>query len=138
VFQDVFARAYERLGQLRDDDAVRPWLAQLTRRACLDRLRASARVDPVADVDEGAEDEVLARLEDAWFVRELLAQLSDNCRDVLDRFFCRDQSYATIATEAGLPPGTIASRISRCLASLRRLAEEGRNESPGASGGQTT
>ena len=35
VFQDVFARAYQRLGQLRDDDAVRPWLAQLTRRACL-------------------------------------------------------------------------------------------------------
>src|SRR3954465_1303211 len=39
VFQEVFARAFERLSELRSDDAVRPWLAQLTRRLCIDRLR---------------------------------------------------------------------------------------------------
>ena len=33
VFQEVFARSYERLGSLRNDEAIRPWLAQLTRRA---------------------------------------------------------------------------------------------------------
>jgi RNA polymerase sigma factor (sigma-70 family) len=135
VFQDVFARAFERLGQLRDDDAVRPWLAQLTRRACLDRLRSGGRVEPVADLDEGEPDETLERIEDAWEVRELLAQLSDNCREILDRFFAQDQSYATMSSELGLPPGTVASRISRCLATLRSLAE-GRSEPAAASGGQ--
>src|SRR5205823_13229230 len=29
VFQEVFARAYQHLDKLRDDAAVRPWLAQL-------------------------------------------------------------------------------------------------------------
>ena len=43
VFQEVFARAYENLNKLRDDNAIRPWLAQLTRRLCLDTLRAGAR-----------------------------------------------------------------------------------------------
>ena len=43
VFQEVFARTYERLGDLRSDDAVRPWIAQLTRRLCIDRIRAGAR-----------------------------------------------------------------------------------------------
>jgi RNA polymerase sigma-70 factor (ECF subfamily) len=136
VFQDVFARAYQRLGQLRDDDAVRPWLAQLTRRACLDRLRAGGRVDPVAEIDAGEVDETLATLEDAWFVRELLEQLTENCREILDRFFAQDQAYATIGEELGLPPGTIASRISRCLAKLRSMAE-GRSEAADASGGQS-
>ena len=42
VFQDVFARTFERLDSLRDDAAVRPWLAQLTRNACIDRLRAGS------------------------------------------------------------------------------------------------
>ena len=28
VFQEVFARAYEHLDRLRDDAAIRPWLAQ--------------------------------------------------------------------------------------------------------------
>src|SRR6266542_6410456 len=49
VFQEVFARAYEHLDRLRDDSAVRPWLAQLTRRLCIDRLRATAREYPVVD-----------------------------------------------------------------------------------------
>jgi DNA-directed RNA polymerase specialized sigma24 family protein len=40
---------------------------------------------------------------------------------VLDRFFARDQSYRTLGEALGLPPGTIASRISRCL---HRLGEE--------------
>src|SRR5258707_1100932 len=38
AFQDVFLRIYDRLGSLRDPDALRPWIAQLTRRVCLDRL----------------------------------------------------------------------------------------------------
>ena len=43
VFQDVFVRAYEHLDSLRDDDALRPWLAQLTRRLCIDSLRGRSR-----------------------------------------------------------------------------------------------
>src|SRR3954451_17135187 len=56
VFQEVFARAYERLDKLRDDAAVRPWLAQLTRRLCIDRLRSASRERPVADVELAATD----------------------------------------------------------------------------------
>src|SRR6266536_4404537 len=59
VFQEVFARAYQHLGSLRDDAAVRPWLAQLTRRLCVDRLRAAARERPASDeelADAGSEE----------------------------------------------------------------------------------
>src|SRR3954454_4910664 len=51
VFQEVFARVYQHLGGLRDDDAFRPWIAQLTRRLCIDRLRAGGREGP-AEGDE--------------------------------------------------------------------------------------
>ena len=44
VFQDVFTKTYERLGSLRSDDAIRPWIGQLTRNCCLDLLRSSARI----------------------------------------------------------------------------------------------
>src|ERR687897_362702 len=50
VFQEVFARVYERLGSLRDDGAIRPWLAQLTRNTCVDRLRASTREQTAEDL----------------------------------------------------------------------------------------
>ena len=54
----------------------------------------------------------------------LLAALPDHCRDVLDRFFARDESYDTIGAALEIPPGTIASRISRCLEKLKALMEE--------------
>lgn len=124
VFQEAFARVYERLDSLRDDEAFRPWLAQLTRRLCIDRLRVGSRdaeLDEESVADE-AEDE-LGRLEEALAVRAALATLSDNCREILDRFFTRDQSYRAIGEALDLPPGTIASRISRCLGRLREQLE---------------
>jgi RNA polymerase sigma-70 factor (ECF subfamily) len=125
VFQDVFARVYEHLDRLRSDEAIRPWIAQLTRRVCIDKLRASSReglFDP--DEHEAADvDETLGRLDEAMTVRAGLDAVGDPCREILDRFFCRDQSYKAIGEALELPPGTIASRISRCLAKLRTELE---------------
>jgi len=128
VFQEVFARVYEHLDRLRSDDAVRPWIAQLTRRLCIDKLRASGREAP-ADVEmlEPSEvDETLVRIDEAMTVRAGLDAVGDACREILERFFCRDESYRSIGEALDLPPGTIASRISRCLVKLR-AALEGRS-----------
>ena len=136
VFQEVFARTYEHLGRLRDDAAIRPWLGQLTRRLCIDQLRAGAREGPAhEDLDVGEPDETLERLDEALTVHEALKELPENCREILDRFFARDESYRTIGDALDLPSGTIASRISRCLQKLRATLE-GRNPDPDPSGGQ--
>jgi RNA polymerase sigma factor (sigma-70 family) len=120
VFQEVFARAFERLSELRSDEAVRPWLAQLTRRLCIDRLRLLARNSPSdSEPDERELDEVLATLDEAMDVRAALDSVGDPCREILDRFFCRDESYRTIGDFLEIPAGTIASRISRCLEKVR-------------------
>ena len=134
VFQEVFARVYERLGSLRDDAAIRPWLAQLTRNTCVDRLRASTREQPVEELSAEETDAILERLDEALDVREGLESLSGDCREILDRFFARDESYRTIGDALDLPAGTIASRISRCLGKLRETFE-GRKPSPDPSGG---
>ena len=125
VFQEVFARAYERLDSLRDDEALRPWLAQLTRRLCIDRLRSTARERPAGEqeLEPAGTDETLALVEEALTVHGALAESPEHCREILDRFFARDESYRTIGEALDLPAGTIASRISRCLARLRELLE---------------
>lgn len=124
VFQEVFSRAFQRLPELRNDEAVRPWLAQLTRRLCIDKLRLLARDTPVDDEpDEGEVDDVLVALDDAMAVRAALDTVGDPCREILDRFFCRDESYRTIGDDLEIPAGTIASRISRCLEKVRAEME---------------
>jgi RNA polymerase sigma factor (sigma-70 family) len=120
VFQEVFSRAYEHLNGLRDDEAVRPWLAQLTRRLCIDTIRARSREQATEEIEEDASlDERVALLDDALTVHQALAQLPEHCQEILDRFFARDESYRTIGEALDLPAGTIASRISRCLVKLR-------------------
>ena len=125
VFQEVFARVYEHLDRLRSDDAIRPWIGQLTRRLCIDRLRSGGREGPAEldDVAPAGVDETLAALDEALTVRACLDAVGDPCREILDRFFCRDESYRVIGQALELPSGTVASRISRCLGKLKAELE---------------
>src|SRR4051795_9903203 len=135
VFQDVFMRAYEHLDSLRDDEALRPWLAQLTRRLCIDAIRARSRERATEELEDAlADEERIGALDEALAVHQAMGELPENCRDILDRFFARDESYRTIGDALELPAGTIASRISRCLVKLRD-AYEGRKPVASPSGG---
>jgi RNA polymerase sigma-70 factor, ECF subfamily len=122
VFQEVFTRTYEHLDRLHSDESIRPWIGQLTRRLAIDRLRAMRREslgDETLERVEGQADSELERIELALGVRAAMETLPDHCQEILDRFFARGQSYHEVAAALELPMGTIASRISRCLAKLR-------------------
>jgi RNA polymerase sigma-70 factor (ECF subfamily) len=128
VFQDVFTRVYLRLDSVRDDGAVRAWIGQITRNAALDWLRRAGHEVATDGIDDGAFDDPLAAVDQALIVRDALGRLPDHQQQILDRFFARDESYRTIADELGIPAGTIASRISRALAALRKeLESDGRS-----------
>jgi RNA polymerase sigma factor (sigma-70 family) len=124
VFQDVFARTYERLDDLREDAAVRPWIGTLTRRLCVDRLRSAGREQPAEEpLDPAETDDAFAQLDESLAVHQGLRALPEHCGEILDRFFACDESYRAIGDALDLPPVTIASRISRCLKKLRAELE---------------
>lgn len=123
-FQEVFTRLYVRLGTLRDGQAVRGWIAQVTRNVALDFLRKSGRETVTGDsLDEHAFEEPLAAVDEALTIRAALDRLPAHHAEILDRFFARDESYQTIGEALDIPSGTIASRISRALAALRTELE---------------
>jgi RNA polymerase sigma factor (sigma-70 family) len=134
VFQEVFTRVYTHLGKLRDDAALRPWIAQLTRRVCLDAIAKGGREQPTAEPVGEEESDDLAEVEEAFTVREAVTTLPGPCQEILDRFFAQDQSYRTISSELDLPSGTIASRIARCLGKLRQELEGRIERSTGSRG----
>jgi RNA polymerase sigma-70 factor, ECF subfamily len=125
LFQDVFAHTYERLGQLQDPGALRAWIGQMTRRLAIDQLRSRQAQVGLEEIPEPeAVEDAIAEIESAVYVRELLDRLPEPFREILDRFFSRGESYRKIAAALDLPPGTIASRISRGLEKLRIALEE--------------
>jgi len=125
VVQEVFARADERLGDLRSDDAFRPWLGQSARRLCIDHLsRGEARgLDGRADRrGRRRRDPRSPRrgADRALGARGSPRPLPGRARPLL----VRDESYEAIGVALTIPSGTIASRISRCLGKLRGLLAE--------------
>jgi RNA polymerase sigma factor (sigma-70 family) len=134
VYQEVFTRVYTRLETLRDDAAVRPWIAQLTRRLCIDALSTGAREQPTGEPLGEEHEAALEEIDEAFAVRQALSSLPEHCQEMLDRFFTRDESYRTISSDLDLPLGTIASRIARCLTKLRDTLE-GRSSGSGGSRG---
>jgi RNA polymerase sigma-70 factor (ECF subfamily) len=127
VFQEVFARAYEHLGELRDDRALRPWIGQLTRRLCVDRLRSNSRELVREDLDSGipfAAGDALAQIDEALTVRQAIGRLPMIQREIVERALVRGESHAAIASALGIAEGTVASRISRARQRLRALLSE--------------
>jgi RNA polymerase sigma-70 factor (ECF subfamily) len=120
VFQEVFLRTWQHLEGLRDDAAIRPWIGQLTRRLCVDRLRTNAREQARAELEvpTGPADD-FALVDESLTVRDAIAQLPAIHRDIVERFFVHGESQAAIASSLGIAEGTVASRISRARDTLR-------------------
>ena len=125
VFQDVFTRTWQHLDELRDDTAVRPWIGDAHAAPVRRQAALAAREVPAEELLETSRrpDDELAEIDEALMVHEAMKQLPEHCAEILDRFFARDESYKAIGEALDLPPGTIASRISRCLRKLRRQLE---------------
>jgi RNA polymerase sigma-70 factor (ECF subfamily) len=106
------------------------WIFTIARNIRIDFYRrrrpAFDANDPafVAD-DAPSADREFERMQDSALLREAMAELPPEQMDVLKRAFFDDVSHSAIATELGLPLGTVKSRIRLAFEKLR-MALEGR------------
>jgi RNA polymerase sigma-70 factor (ECF subfamily) len=129
VLQDTMLQVYEHLADYRGTGALRAWIGSIAQNACRQRLRARSRRDESAlpaDVPDDTQQRALDSVEEAFQTRSALAQLDAPCRQILEQFFFHHRKYAEIASDLGVPAGTVASRIARCLMRLRRIVGGGK------------
>jgi RNA polymerase sigma factor (sigma-70 family) len=125
--QDACLIALRRIGELRDPEAARAWLATIVVNVCRGQLRRpSVRVDAgVGEWDPPGPDTAAAAIDNGalrdW-VWTALERLSEPLRlAVTLRYFTGASSYEAIAELCGVPVGTVRSRLSAAKA---KLAEE--------------
>jgi RNA polymerase sigma-70 factor, ECF subfamily len=123
--QEAFASVWRAAGTYRRDRGpVAPWLYAVARNAIADRGRA--RVEPPAEPLEtpseapGPEDQAEQSWL-AWRVHRALETLPDSERSVLELAYWSGFSQSEVATELGIPLGTVKTRTR---AGLARLADE--------------
>lgn len=105
--------------------AVSTWLFTIIRNKRIDKIRREVRpelkpedFEVFQQPEQGADDRVGAMLE-ADRIAQALDQLTADQRLVLEKAFFEDKSHSVIATETGLPLGTVKSRIRLALSRLK-------------------
>jgi RNA polymerase sigma factor (sigma-70 family) len=124
---ETFAVAFRRRADYdRDRPAARPWLigiavnlARQARRSERRLNRALARLAGERTLHKDSPEAGLESHGNIMALREVLADLSPNDRDLLLLFACLEFSYEQIAETMSLPIGTVRSRIHRLRHKLR-------------------
>ncbi|WP_345391822.1 sigma-70 family RNA polymerase sigma factor [Nonomuraea salmonea] len=122
--QDASLTALARIGDLRDPDAVGPWLRMIVRNLCRKRLRARQAI-PVGHLTppERAADpqEALERHAQRDWIWHAVGRLSPPLRTVtLLRYFSSVTRYEEIAAVCGVPVGTVRRRLHEARGMLAR------------------
>ncbi len=132
VLQDTLVGAWKSAGTFEGRSSVQTWLIGIARRQAHNSLRRRAL--PRADVEEldvlessgpNPEDAAIAAAEREE-VAAAIRWLTPAHREVLTLAFVDGLSYEEIATIAGVPEGTIKSRLSNAKRNLRILLQGGK------------
>ena len=119
-------RAYRFFPSFRGTDA-RPWLLAIVRNTCWTWLRKNRSLEAAPDLDgasepvetvPSAEEELVRRADGARLARGL-EELPAEFREVLVLREVEELSYREIAEVAGIPVGTVMSRLARARRRLQ-------------------
>jgi RNA polymerase sigma-70 factor (ECF subfamily) len=125
ALQEAYLRAYRGLPGFHGDSAFGTWLYRIVYRTCLDELRRRKAVAPlddaveIADTKAGPDAQATARHD----IDAAMAKLSSDMRAAVWLVDGEGLSYDEAAGVLGVPPGTIASRVSRARVQLRRALD---------------
>jgi RNA polymerase sigma-70 factor, ECF subfamily len=124
ALQEAYVKAYRALPHFRGGSKLGTWLYRIAYNACLDELERSRRVVqlPLGEVGEPADhrSSVAETVASRGDLAEALAALAPEDRATVLIVDAHGFSYRDAGEVLGVPEGTIASRLNRARAALRR------------------
>lgn len=137
VVQQTFVKAWRSAASFHGDREFAPWLYAIARNTAIDALRAEAkptRGGHEPEVDVHVDGTSLEQVWEGYQIRHAVDALPPDERDVVRRSHLLGQTHDQIATELGVPIGTVKSRSNRAHRRLATaLAHLGANRpAPGA------
>jgi RNA polymerase sigma-70 factor, ECF subfamily len=131
--QECYLRALRHFDTYRGP-AMKPWLLAILRNVCNTEFARRSRGEVPADYAQGesvaeempmwqepqaSPEKVILRQQDSATIRRLVAELPEPFREAIVLREMNDLSYQEIAEVAGVPIGTVMSRLARARAIVR-------------------
>jgi RNA polymerase sigma-70 factor (ECF subfamily) len=138
IAQEVFLSAYRNLGGFREEASLSTWLLRIAANRCLNRIRqrsslaarevvfpdAAERDYPLFQPpapEEGRPDRIAENREMAKVLERALGRIDPDSRWLLLLSDVEGFTYEEIAAMAGIPVGTVKSRLHRARMALRKI-----------------
>ncbi len=126
IMQDVFLRAFTRIGTLRDHTRARQWLLKIARRMCIDHHRkrrpgsSMVEVDTIpAPVDRDGEH--------TERVHAAVSKLPEGYRETISLYYLDGRDCAGVAQSLGISNAAVRRRLVRARLMLHELLAEDRS-----------
>jgi RNA polymerase sigma-70 factor (ECF subfamily) len=144
ITQEVFVQVFKSIDQFRGDAKLSTWIYRVAVNLCKNKIKYHARraghlhqdYDAIADGAAGTAaagvsvgsvdrpDELVAGIQLERIVKQALALVDADFRELVVLRDVEDLSYEEIASVTGLPRGTVKSRIHRGRQQLRERVEQ--------------
>jgi RNA polymerase sigma-70 factor (ECF subfamily) len=128
ALQEAYVRAFRSLSSFRGESRLGTWLYRIVYNACLDELERSRRVAwlPLEDAGEPPDPrpDVAETVAGQSRLSEALAELAPDERAAVLLVDAQGFDYRSAGKVLGVPAGTVASRLNRARAGLRRALGE--------------
>ena len=121
--QDVFVRAYERLGSLRKPDCFASWLVGIARRRCQEWVRRQLRTRGQQREDKDCEPAMADPSNDGWIeaLSRTITRLPEKERMALHAFYLQGKSAESSRAVLGLSRAGFYRVLERARKRLERL-----------------
>ena len=128
MVQEAYLRAFRHFSSFRGGDG-RAWLLTIVRNGCYNRLKQNGYQERTTTFDESVHSDgrqtldpenCLLQAERAGLLRQSLEELPAMYREVLILRELEELSYDQIANIAGIPLGTVMSRLNRARQRLQQ------------------
>jgi RNA polymerase sigma-70 factor (ECF subfamily) len=138
VVQEAYLRAFQFFDSFRGGDG-RTWLLAIVRNSCYTWLQKNRTLEQTVSFDEEKHGLTLAergpearllQTEDAEMLHDALRELPTEFREVVVLRELEELSYKEIANIAGIPVGTVMSRLARGRERLQEILSKRGNKEP--------
>lgn len=113
IVQEVFIRAWQAHQQHPQNSLTAAWFYRVTRNLCTDYFRRSRSTTPLADESLAADDVGQDAHVTGLGVRQVIHQLARADQLCLWLFYYGDWPIQDIATELGITPNAVKTRLTR-------------------------
>jgi RNA polymerase sigma-70 factor (ECF subfamily) len=149
--QECYLRALRHFDSYRGP-AMKPWLLAILRNVCNAEFARRGKEEvptdysgdgsvaeemPMWQEPQASPEKMMSRQQDSATIRRLVAELPEPFREAIVLREINDLSYQEIAQVAGVPVGTVMSRLARARAMLRSAWNAEENSSSGTAAATT-